>query len=1470
MMDDAIYPREHSLAGSLMWGLFAVVGMLLLGVLVILPLPWKEQAIFGAELMAGAVLLNWTSRARAVTLALIGISVFSTLRYGYWRVTQTYYGVTSSGHLHQWDTVFVLLLLSAELYAFTTLGLGYFQTLRPLRRPIVPMTGSPQHWPTVDVYIPTYNESLSVVRATVIGGLALDYPADKLKVFVLDDGRREEFAEFSARVGAGYITRNNNSHAKAGNINHALGQTSGEFVAIFDSDHIPTRSFLQSTLGWFQRDRRLGMVQTPHHFYSPDPFERNLGQFRKIPNEGELFHRLVQDGNDLWNASFFCGSCAVLRRTTLNQIGGIAVETVTEDAHTALRMQKCGWSTAYINLPLAAGLATESLAAHIGQRIRWARGMVQILRTENPLLARRLSLSQRFCYFNATTHFLLAIPRLIFLLIPLVYLLFGMVNIYGYSLAVFAYALPHVVLSNMTNSRVQGKYRFSFWNEIYEAVLAPYILFPTLLALINPRLGKFNVTSKGGIIRRSYFDRRIAWPFLLLLALNVAGLVMAGKRLASDPVHRDTVLMNTVWTVYNVVILSVATSVAWERKQRRSQVRVNVHVPLTLSASGVEPIAGVATQLSVRGATARAPHYSLRLPRGTPLTVTLDGHDSRCEIAARVAHSSKRNVHLLFSEISLAQERFLVNLIYCRPEAWASWHKSRGLDRPLSSLAHICWLSLRGTGVVLFGLFTRRPESEPDASELSRRKQRAPAVAACLVAASLLALVPTQLRAAAVEVDSASNGSSVQTDQAKNRTSKPAPATSLRPAAAFHDQYELGSLAGRGTIAMTGEGASQNFFLDMPLTKIISAASLDLRYQAPLLRAGESRLDVWLNGTRVGTVPLDPGSQETKVALPSDLLTTNNTLTFQLQGGCTACKHARAPWITITPSSQLNLSGTRLPLANDLALLPVPFFDPAGQHSWSLPIVFSDRPETETLQAASVVASWFGIFSDFRGVRFPVTIGELPEGNAVVLVIRDSDLASKLSLPSRTGGLIAIRENPRDPYGKLLIITGDQPKDLLTAARSLVTRNNAQAHLDAVSMNSVHLQPRREYDAPRWLNASKASEIGTYTTAERLKVKGSGSVNMYFRLPPDLFLQARESVPLLLKFSYSGVAEGASAALHVRLNDQDVDSIRLRPAPFNLDEQELVRLPTGSFQPYTNTLTIDVDFGRAAPRNSWQYVAIHRESTIDLSQLPHSAVLPRLELFADSGYPFTAWPDLGRASVVLSQAPTAAEDETLLDLMGFLGAQTGTPATSINITDPAHLDQARNKDLLLLGTPASQPLFAEWASSMPLDIIPDLHLAPASQPDGQFLPSRVLHPEWPFRGQDRDKLQELLATNPSLDVVVEDFVSPLRPDRSVVAIVPQGSGSSNAIAAMLTPNLDKGPIYGGVSLARNGRFQSFLIGDYAYHFGHPNAFQQTNIFLAEHYLFIPVVVVLIAFLIGGWLYVSTERVAARRLAVERT
>src|SRR5580698_7623388 len=531
----------------------------------ILELTWPQQAVLGLLTVLVAMWMDRSSSSYLITLTLMLVSCFSTFRYGYWRIATTIQFFADPGT--KWsalDAFFIWLLVGAESYAFIILFLGYLQTLWPLRRTPVPLPDDPENWPAVDLVIPTYNEPLSVVRYTALAAMNIDWPADKLNVYILDDGKREEFRKFAEDAGIGYMTRDDNKHAKAGNINRALERLDAPFVAIFDCDHVPTRSFMQVTIGWFLRDRKLAMLQTPHHFYSPDPFERNLGQFRTIPNEGELFYGIVQDGNDFWNATFFCGSCAVLRRAALDEIGGIAVETVTEDAHTSLRMQMNGWNTAYINIPQAAGLATERLSGHVKQRIRWARGMIQIMRTDNPLFARGLSPAQRLCYFNAMTHFLYALPRLIFLTAPLVYLIFGHVNLPGYWLLIFAYALPHLVLANIANSRIQGQHRHSFWNQIYETVLAPYIFLPTLFAFINPKFGNFDVTAKGGIVTKRFFDARMAQPFLFLTAINAFGILCAIPRFIEFPGagtpsplhfiadmydggHPGTILMNLLW-----------------------------------------------------------------------------------------------------------------------------------------------------------------------------------------------------------------------------------------------------------------------------------------------------------------------------------------------------------------------------------------------------------------------------------------------------------------------------------------------------------------------------------------------------------------------------------------------------------------------------------------------------------------------------------------------------------------------------------------------------------------------------------------------------------------------------------------------------------------------------------------------------------------------------------------------------------
>ncbi|RMD57976.1 glycosyltransferase, partial [Candidatus Parcubacteria bacterium] len=304
-------------------------------------------------------------------LYLVLISSTVSLRYIVWRATHTltFYSVT--------DTILGLTLFAAECYGILILLLGYFQTVQEYRRVPVPLPSDPDKLPWVDVFIPTYNEPVSVLQRTAIGAMAMDYP--KKRVYILDDGRRENVRALAEELGCGYLTRKDNKHAKAGNINEALKRTSGEYVAIFDADHVPVRSFLQMTVGFLLQDPKIALVQTPHHFFNPDPFQRNLLVQGIVPAEQELFYHIILVGNDFWNSAFFCGSCALLRRSALMEVGGVAHETITEDAHTALKLHAKGWHSAYLAIPQAAGLATERYAFHVRQRMRWAQGMVQIL-----------------------------------------------------------------------------------------------------------------------------------------------------------------------------------------------------------------------------------------------------------------------------------------------------------------------------------------------------------------------------------------------------------------------------------------------------------------------------------------------------------------------------------------------------------------------------------------------------------------------------------------------------------------------------------------------------------------------------------------------------------------------------------------------------------------------------------------------------------------------------------------------------------------------------------------------------------------------------------------------------------------------------------------------------------------------------------------------------------------------------------
>ncbi|OAT34797.1 UDP-forming cellulose synthase catalytic subunit [Proteus myxofaciens] len=683
------------------WQYLLYSGIAILAVFFILlsitqPFDLTFQFIFVITLWIIALAIqDIPGRLASIMMTMLALTI--ACRYIWWRYHSTLYWTDN------FSLICGLLLLLAETYAWCVLFLSFMQCIWPLHRKPISMPDDITKWQNVDIFIPTYNEDLQIVKPTIYASLNLDWPKDKLTIYLLDDGNRPEFKAFAEEVGIRYITREKHDFAKAGNVNNALKQATGEFVAIFDCDHIPTRSFLQFTMGWFLKDEKIALVQTPHHFFSPDPFERNLDNFRETPNEGALFYGLVQDGNDTWDATFFCGSCAVLRRSALDEIGGIAVETVTEDAHTSLRLHRHGWKSAYIRIPQAAGLATGSLSAHINQRIRWAKGMVQIFRLDNPLFGKGLTLAQRLCYLNAMLHFFSGIPRMIFLLAPLTFLIFHAYIIYAPAIAIMIYVVPYLVHISLASAKLQGPYRHSFWGEIYETILAWYTTRPVLSTLFSPHKGKFNVTEKGEMMEKDFIDWDINRPYLLFLNLNLLGVLFACWRIITgSPDEMLAIFMCLLWVFYNLMLLGVAIEVSAETKQRRQFPRVRVNFPAMILLDDGSLYPCNLHDFSDNSCAVLLPkNITLSLAKNDQVRLLLKQNQREYVFKATIARIDKQIIGLQLLDMTPQETNHFIACTFERADTWAKWQHDLPNDRPLHSLKNIIYISMQGYSTLL-------------------------------------------------------------------------------------------------------------------------------------------------------------------------------------------------------------------------------------------------------------------------------------------------------------------------------------------------------------------------------------------------------------------------------------------------------------------------------------------------------------------------------------------------------------------------------------------------------------------------------------------------------------------------------------------------------------------------------------------------------------------------------------------------
>ncbi|MEM9152770.1 MAG: glycosyltransferase, partial [Cyanobacteria bacterium P01_F01_bin.3] len=421
--------------------------------------------------------------------------------------------------------------------------------------------------PSVDVLIPTYNEPATILRRTVIGCQALDYP--NKQIYLLDDGKRHEIRQLAEQLGCHYIARPSNIHAKAGNINYALAKTGGELIAIFDADFVPTTNFLLRTVGFFQ-ELTVGLVQTQQGFYNPDPVARNLGLERVLPPEVEIFSRHYQPLRDTNETSICYGSSFVVRRSALEDIDGFVTESLSEDYFTGISLSAKGNRTIYLDEVLSSGLCAENMTGHILQRQRWARGTVQafFLRC-NPLTLPGFNLLQRLSHLEGIGQWFFSLFRVLFLLMPIVYVAFGSVPLRSSVMEGLYFFLPFYLLNLTTFSWLNERSRSALISDIYEVAQCIPVSIVLVKTLFKPFAARFKVTPKGVSRDRHIYNWNIAWPLVVLWLMSAATLSISldvaygsGSSfllpLPDTPHFAEGMKVAWIWSAYNIFVLSIA------------------------------------------------------------------------------------------------------------------------------------------------------------------------------------------------------------------------------------------------------------------------------------------------------------------------------------------------------------------------------------------------------------------------------------------------------------------------------------------------------------------------------------------------------------------------------------------------------------------------------------------------------------------------------------------------------------------------------------------------------------------------------------------------------------------------------------------------------------------------------------------------------------------------------------------------
>lgn len=472
----------------------------------------------------------------------------------------------------------------------------HYNNMTNIEYPMIPKADFSE-FPDVDIFIATYNEPVELLYKTINGCINMEYPDEnKVHIYICDDSNRIEMKKLAEEMNINYITRTERKDAKAGNFNNALAKTDSPLVVTFDADMIPMHDFLMSTVPYFVEDLtnakkiekkdgkearknrkgKIGFIQTPQSFYNPDLFQYNLFSETRIPNEQDYFYRDIQISRNKSNSVIYGGTNTVISREALDEIGGFYTKVITEDFATGILIQSNGYTCYAIDEVHASGLAPEDLKGLVKQRQRWARGCIQTGRKLNILFRKGLNISQKLSYISAITYWYGCLKRLIYIMAPILFSVFGVVVVKCTLLEVLIFWLPMYIFSSKSLKLVSRKIRTVKWTNVYETILFPSLIVSVILESLGISQKKFNVTRKGGAIEDKNYQIKKAIPHIILSILSIIGIISCVKFtfITGTPVY----IVLIFWLIINLynIVMSIFFMLGRQVLRRAERFPINI------------------------------------------------------------------------------------------------------------------------------------------------------------------------------------------------------------------------------------------------------------------------------------------------------------------------------------------------------------------------------------------------------------------------------------------------------------------------------------------------------------------------------------------------------------------------------------------------------------------------------------------------------------------------------------------------------------------------------------------------------------------------------------------------------------------------------------------------------------------------------------------------------------------------------